>query len=151
MEKCCCVFRLETGVAVIAIIGLIFGGIEFITGCALGVVGLPLVLVSLLRIVSCCLLLWGTLEKKHVPILAYLIIQAPIMIISIVIFVLWCTGSIAVLTLDLPTDWTIVILVILLVSAIILGYFIYLWAVVYNFYRQLKEGGSPSAPPIYKV
>ena len=61
MEKCCCVFRLETGVAVIAIIGLIFGGIEFITGCALGVVGLPLVLVSLLRVVSCGLLLWGTL------------------------------------------------------------------------------------------
>ena len=51
----------------------------------------------------------------------YIILQAPIMIISIVIFVLWCTGSIAVLTLYLPTDWTIIVLVILLVSAIILG------------------------------
>ena len=61
METCCFCCRLDTGCTVIAILGLIFGGIEFITGCLLGVVGLPLVLLSLLGVVLCGLLLWGVL------------------------------------------------------------------------------------------
>ena len=59
METCCCGCTLETGTTVIAILGLMFGGTGFLGGCVMGAV--PLILPSLLEVVSCGFLLFGTL------------------------------------------------------------------------------------------
>ena len=51
----CCVCSLETGCKVIAILGLILGGLGFITAEPAKIIS------SLLAILAAALLLWGTL------------------------------------------------------------------------------------------
>ena len=61
---CCCGFSLETGCKILAIMGLIGGGI----GLAQGVIGLVVdasgiikILSNLAMVIAAALLLWGTL------------------------------------------------------------------------------------------
>merc|ERR1712038_1543110 len=148
-ECMCC--SLETGCLIIAIMELILEVILFLIGCieaeAASVIG------GLLGIVAAGLLLWGTLQKKPTPVLAYLTIEGLSTIGYIMLFVVmqtvgayrWRHGELCLPLVCAP------IVVFIVVAAIALGILLYLWIVVYSFYRQLKEGGSPSAPPIYKA
>ena len=82
VTQCCCGCSLETGCKIIAILGLIFGGI----GLSFSVIGLAafagdaffilMFMSHLCYIVASAMLLYGALERKATPVLAYLIAEA---------------------------------------------------------------------------
>jgi len=153
METCCCGCSLKTGCKIIAILGLIFGGIGFITSIlAWETLNGADIFGNILEIVAASLLLWGTLNNKYIPVLAYLIIQVGSIFSELVVFVI-LTVSGALMAggnQEQAVEGTALIGAAVYVAIVIL-ISIYLWIVVYSFYRQLKEGGSSSAPPIYKA
>jgi len=169
---CCCrSFSLEKGCKILAIIGLIGGGI----GLAQGIIGLVVsasgiirILSSITYVVASALLLWGTLKRKTTPVLAYLIFQAisvVLMAIFIVIILVssLVAGSVAADDLaqgkyeldgsdgnysneDAANTARTATITAVIISANIYGgaiaLSIYFWIVVYSFFRELKEGGA---------
>merc|ERR1712117_296669 len=89
VSSCCCGCSLETGCKIIAILGLIFGGIGFITSIlAWETLNGADIFGNILEIVAASLLLWGTLKNKYIPVLAYLIIQVGSIFSELVVFVI---------------------------------------------------------------
>jgi len=154
METCCCGCSLEKGSTVIAILGLIFGGTSFITSIlAFEILKGADIFGNILAIVAAGLLLWGTLKNKTPPVLAYLILQALSLFSDVVVLVLLTVAGAVMAAGGEPAKVVVgsAFIAAAVVAAIFILISIYLWIVVYSFYRQLKEGGSASAPPIYKA
>jgi len=148
-----CGASLVTGCKIIAIMDLIFGGTSFATSITaketLQGGDIP---GNILEIVAAGLLLWGTLKNKSAPVLAYLIIEALVIFSDVVVFVVLAVSGALLAGGEPEQDVKGSALIgVAVFTAIAVLISIYLWIVVYSFYRQLKEGGSSSAPPIYKA
>jgi len=152
VSTCCCGGSLERGCKIIAILGLIVGGLGFLR--AVGEYGAADIIQSILTIIAGGLLLWGTLKKQDRPVLAYLILEALALISGVVVAVLaivagvtalsmpWGRAEVVVMGITITTTGSnagIVLFIFASIYAIGVGVWIYLWIVVYSFYRQLKE------------
>ena len=64
VSTCCCGCSLEQGCKIIAILGLVFGGLGFINACINVEVGD--IVSNILGLVAYSLLLWGTLYDNFI-------------------------------------------------------------------------------------
>ena len=124
---------------------------------------------------------WTLFRKKtDTPVLAYLVIQALSTLVKLVAVIILVAGGAALLSEEsaAENEWGqseletlgarnininsvnvggavsvtgTALIVFGVFLAIDLSIDIYLWIVVYSFYRQLKEGNVGSAPPAYKI
>ena len=146
VTQCCCGCSLETGCKIIAILGLIFGGI----GLSFSVIGLAafagdaffilMFMSHLCYIVASAMLLYGALESKATPVLAYLIAEALSIIMAAIQIVL---GLIVLASVYVANNATAAFFVAcMVISGLVMMLNIYFWIVVYSFFKELKEEGA---------
>merc|ERR1719245_2897223 len=95
VSQCCCGCSLQTGCKILAILGLIFGGI----GLFRCVVDIDAEASTILEIVchafyilASAMLLYGTLKRQTTPILVYLVVQALCMLIMAILIIFLLIG-----------------------------------------------------------
>ena len=64
VSTCCCGCSLEQGCKIIAIVGLVFGGLGFVLLCVK--LDLGVIVSSIIGLVAYSLLLWGTLYDNFI-------------------------------------------------------------------------------------
>jgi len=160
VSQCCCGCSLQTGCKILAILGLIFGGI----GLFRCVVDIDAEASTILEIVShafyilaSAMLLYGTLKRQTTPILAYLVVQALCMLIMAILIILLLIGMVVAIPTaadeiaaddddltkeDAAKIATVILVVFTAIYALALLLSIYFWSVVYSFFKELKEGGA---------